>query len=148
MASFRFTTLARVLSAKRSSNTASRLRRAPQSGNDVDDDRLIFVCLYHSGVVIIESAPRFSPMRRVKREAGENPARSRHCEQRAEPVEVEPLFLLRNGKVAGFTSTCESGDLPWRRACTALRLRASGDGRRTMFGGPRISPQFSTSPGQ
>jgi hypothetical protein len=33
--------------------------------------------------------------RRVKREAGENPARSRHCEQRAIRLFEEPLFLSK-----------------------------------------------------
>ena len=37
--------------------------------------------------------------RRVKREAGENPARSRHCEQRAAGNEYH--CSLGNGKVAG-----------------------------------------------
>jgi hypothetical protein len=35
--------------------------------------------------------------RRVKREAGENPARSRHCKQRA--AGVKPLFFLGMGRL-------------------------------------------------
>ena len=54
------------------------------------------------------------PRGRVKREAGENPARSRHCEQRASRFSIATV-PFRNGKVAGFALTCESGDLPWRR---------------------------------
>jgi len=68
--------------------------------------------------------------RRVKREAGERPARSRHCKQQARWHSPKPLFHRRNGKAAGRAMTCKSGDLPRMRSAHAtLRMRAVGVGR-------------------
>jgi hypothetical protein len=59
----------------------------------------------------------------VKREAGEIPARSRHCNQRADGI-CHCSFGEREG--AGFAMTCESGDLPGARYVRPLR------GKRTV----------------
>lgn len=49
--------------------------------------------------------------RRVKREAGANPARMRHCEQRARR-QSETTVPRGMGRFAGSVTTCKSGDLP------------------------------------
>ena len=84
-------------------------------------------------------------MGRVKREAGENPARSRHCKQRAAGIEVR---FFGTGRRAGVAITCESGDLPQAR-CAMLRAKAipriliagthSGVGKTTLTTGIMVA---------
>ena len=49
---------------------------------------------------------------RAKREAGANPARSRHCDQRVRR-RSRPLLLQAMGRQPVGRPSCQSGDLPW-----------------------------------